>query len=88
MNRKICEKILNFFYNIFLNIFGMDRTRSKKKLGWDRPKIKLSQNRPKKKTFFLQGWTQPNRMDWNIKVQPKKIAGYCAKHSNQLIIIN
>jgi hypothetical protein len=41
---------------------------------------------PKKKTFFLPSWTLPSRVDCTTKVQPEKIAGYCAEQSNQLII--
>ena len=43
-----------FFWNF--EFFLLDRTRPKKELGWNRPKIK--------RAYFLQGWPQPSRMGW------------------------
>jgi len=53
-------------------------------MGQTWPKKKLAENRPKKKLLSIG---QPNRVDWTTKVQPT-IGGYCAQHSNRLIIFS
>ena len=53
-----------FFWKVFwnFNFFLLDRTRLKRRLGWNRPEIK--------RAYFVQGWTQSSHMGWaNIPVR-------------------
>jgi len=57
-----CARKSQFFPKWVLNIFWTGPTRSKKRLGWNQPKIKLGQDRPKREPCC--GWTQPSRVGW------------------------
>ena len=93
MDRKICEKITNFFENIFLIFFCNGLDLAQKKLGHDRPQIKSGRDWPKKKTRPEPAQKEnllsirldlALRVDWTTKVKPEKIVGYCAEQRNQL----
>jgi hypothetical protein len=64
------------FRNNFSKSLGLGWARPGPKGNWAKidPKMKSGQNQPKMRTYFLQGWTQPSHVGWNV--QPKETNGW------------